>query len=155
MIIDEVYTRKKVEYVNGKFYGVEHVHLTKTILCLMIRSVGGSHRDVMFPVSNLNAKLQQDLWFRNIKILETLGFDVVVTLTDGNEINSKFYKEIIVSKTLKDSIKNPFNDSRFIFLGFDSVHIFKCFYNNFVTRKLFVFPKFDQFNLFTYEHRKN
>ena len=149
MIIDEVYTQKKVEYVNGKFYGVENGHLTKTILCLMIRSVGGSYRDViaMFPVSNLNAKLQQDLWFSNINILETLGFDVVVTLTDGNEINSKFYKEIIVSKTLKDSIKNPFNDSRLIFLGFDSVHIFKCFYNNFVTRKLFVFPKFDQFNL--------
>ena len=149
LIIDEVYTQKKVEYVNGKFYGVENGHLTKTNLCLMIRSVGGSYRDViaMFPVSNLNAKLQQDLWFRNINILETLGFDVVVTLTDGNEINSKFYKEIIVSKTLKDSIKNPFNDSRLIFLGFDSVHIFKCFYNNFVTRKLFVLPKFDQFNL--------
>ena len=149
MIIDEVYTPKKVEYVNGKFYGVENGPLTKTILCLMIRSVGGSYCDViaMFPVSNLNAKHQRDLWFRNIEILENQGFDVVVILTDGNEIHSKFFKEITVSKTLKDSIKNPFNDSRFIFLCFDSVHIFKCFYNKFVTRKLFVFPKFDQFNV--------
>ena len=62
----------------------------------MIRSVGGSYRGIIavFPVSNLNAKLQRDLWFRNIEILEKLGFDVVVTLTDGNEIKSKFFKEI-------------------------------------------------------------
>ena len=106
----------------------------------MIRSVRGSYRDViaMFPVSNLNVKLQRDRWFRNIEILEKLEFDVVVALTDGNEINSKFVKEITVSKTLKDLIKNPFNASRLIFLCFDSVHIFKCFYNNFVTPKLFV-----------------
>ena len=127
LIIDEVYTQKKVEYVNGKFYAVENGPLTKTILCLMIRSVGGSYCDViaMFPVSNLNAKHQRDFWFSNIEILENLGFDVVVTLTDGNEIHSKYFKEITVSKTLKDSIKNPFNDSRFIFFCFDSVHIFK------------------------------
>ena len=51
----------------------------------MIRSVDGSYRDViaMLPVSNLNAKLQRDLFFRNIEILEKLGFDVVVTLTDS------------------------------------------------------------------------
>ena len=135
LLIDEVYTQKKVEYVNGKFYGLEDGRLTKTLLSLMIRSVGGSYRDIiaMCPISNLNAKLQHDIWFKNIKILESLGFDVVVTLTDGNEVNNKFFKEILGSKNLKDSVKNPFNDNRMIYLGFDSVHIFKCFYNNFVT----------------------
>ena len=37
-INDEVYTQKKVEYMNGKLYGMENGGLTKTLLCLMIRS---------------------------------------------------------------------------------------------------------------------
>ena len=54
-------------------------------------------------------------------ILESLGFDVVVTLTDGNEVNSKFYKDILASKILKSSLRSPFNSNRNIYLLFDSV----------------------------------
>ena len=48
--------------------------LTKTILFLMIRLVSGCYRDIsMFLVSDLNEKLQTNLWFKNIKILGELG----------------------------------------------------------------------------------
>ena len=112
----------------------------------MIRSVAGRYRDLISvqPVSKLNSSMQKDVWFKNIKVLEELGFDVVVTLTDGNNVKHKFFKEILTSKTLQDSLRNPFNESRVIFLGFDTVHLFKCFYTNFVNRKLFSFPKFDE-----------
>ena len=145
LIIDEVHTRKQVEYVGGKFYGMENGEITTTLLCLMIRSVAGRYRDLrsMQPVSKLNSSLQKDVWFKNIKVLEEVGFDVVVTLTDGNNVNHKFFKEILMSKTLQDSLSNPFNESQVIFPSFDTVHLFKCFYN-FVNRKLFSFPKFDE-----------
>ena len=111
----------------------------------MIRSVAGTYRDIicMLPVSNLNAKVQYELWTKNAKVLDELGFDVVIALTDGNEINHKFFKDILCSRTFRDSIQNPFNISRSIFLGFDAVHIFKCLYTNFFNRKTSVFPKFD------------
>ena len=113
LIIDEVYTQKKVEYANGKFYGME------TLICLMIRSIAGSYRDIiaMCPITNLNAKLQKEIWFKNVKILEDLVFEVLVTLTDGNEVNHKFFKEILMSNILQD----PFNTSRLMFFGFDPV----------------------------------
>ena len=49
----------------------------------------------MYPITNLNAKLQKEVWLKNVQILEDLGFEVVVvTLTDGNEVNHKFFKDI-------------------------------------------------------------
>ena len=61
LIFDEVYTQKRIEYVGGRFYGMdmENEHATKTI-CPMVRSVAGSYRDIvaMSPVDNLNAKKQ-------------------------------------------------------------------------------------------------
>ena len=44
----------------------------------MIRSVAGTYRDIicMLPVSNLNAKLQYELWLKNFKVLDELGFVV-------------------------------------------------------------------------------
>ena len=53
LIIDEVYTQKRMEYVGGRFYGMdmENEHATKTILCLMVRSVAGSYRDIVAVTS--------------------------------------------------------------------------------------------------------
>ena len=51
----------------------------------------------MCPVTYLNAELQKEMWMKNVKILECLGFEVVVTLTDGNEVNHKFCKDILMS----------------------------------------------------------
>ena len=91
LIIDEVYTKQQVDYVGGKFYGMENGEITTLLLCLMIRSVAGRYRDLIckLPVSKLNSSLQK-VWFKNVEVLEELGFDVVVTLTDGNEVNHKY-----------------------------------------------------------------
>ena len=61
----------------------------------MITSVAGRYRDLisMQRVSKLNSRIQKDVWFKNIKVLEELGFDVVATLTDGNNVNHKFLKD--------------------------------------------------------------
>ena len=71
-----------------------------------------------------------------------------MSLTDGNEVNHKFFKQILMSYILKDSMENPFSIPQTIFLAFDTVHLFKCFYTNFLSKKVFVFPKFDKINIF-------
>ena len=101
LIIDEVYyTQQKTEYVHSNCF-----------LCLMVRSIAGLYCDViaMLTVSNLNVKMQTDLWTKNIEILEEIGCDVVITLSDGNG-NHKFFKNI-GGKILQDYIRNPLNFS--------------------------------------------
>ena len=39
LILDEVYCQKSVQYANGVFYGNENNCITKTFLCVMIKSV--------------------------------------------------------------------------------------------------------------------
>ena len=77
------------------------------------------------------------MWMKNVEILEDIGFDVVVTLTDGNEVNHKFFKSLTADKAFRDSIQNPFNLHRLIYMAFDPVHLFKCFYTNLQSRQTF------------------
>ena len=131
-----------MEYVHGKLLGLDNGTITITILCLMVGSIAGWYRDViaMLTVYNLNAKMQTDLWTKNIEISEEIGFGLVITLTDGNEVNHKFFKNIVGDNILQDYIRNPFNFSRYMFIAFDPVHLFECFYTNFLIKKRFVFP---------------
>ena len=63
VIIDEVYIAKQVQYVNGKFYGIEESYITNTLLCIMIKAVARKYRDVigLVPCSTLDAKKQHEL----------------------------------------------------------------------------------------------
>ena len=79
-------------------------------------------------------------------ILETavkIGFDVTVTLVDGHSSNCKFFKDELYSGMLNCSISNPLKSQNRIFLLFDSVHIFKNFYNNLINKKFFECPVFE------------
>ena len=52
LVIDEVYSAKRVEYTGGNFYGNENDKVTKTLLCIMIRSLGAKYNDMiaMHPI---------------------------------------------------------------------------------------------------------
>ena len=134
IIIDEIYTSKQVQYNNGKFHGIEGSDITKTLLCIMIKSIAGKYRDViaMTPCSSLNAKKQYGLWKNILLDLCDMGFEPIITMTDGNHMNHKFYKEFICEGTMKTAINFPLrapleSEFRLIYLMFDTVHLFKCF----------------------------
>ena len=86
----------------------------------------------MTPVSRLSAELLETVWRNVIEQISKVGFDVAVTMTDGHSSNMKFFK----TKLLKDlpegiySVPNPWMLGCFIFLLFDTVHLFKNVYNN-------------------------
>ena len=79
VLLDEVHCRMKVQYSNGKFYGLENGEATKTLLCTMVKSVAGKYRDVvsMTPITNINAEKVYIVWMNIIKVLKNIGFDVV------------------------------------------------------------------------------
>ena len=54
VLLDEVYSNQCVQYVVGKFFGAEGGEITKTLLCLMLKSICGKYRDVvaMVPIVN-------------------------------------------------------------------------------------------------------
>ena len=74
LIIDEVYSSKRIEYSNGTFYGYENQNITKTLLCFMVKSVGGKYHDMvcMSPIAKLDADILHSMWDNVLKFLFVL-----------------------------------------------------------------------------------
>ena len=109
LLMDEVHCNQSVHYVNGKFYGIENGEITKTLLCVMVKSVAGNYRDVisMNTIVNINAEKLKKIWQNNVEVSSNIGFDVVVTMTDDHEGNSKFFRSISANESFDNFIKNP------------------------------------------------
>jgi len=143
LILDEVHVQKNVQYTNGQFFGLENNEVTKTLLCVMIKSVSGKYRDVvsMTPITNINHDKLRIIWENNMQALFEIGFEVYLTMSDGHDSNVKFFR-LLHKDGLKYSIQNPFDTDKLVFLMFDPVHLFKNFYNNFMKAVTFSFPSF-------------
>ena len=69
LIMDEVFVRKMIELSNGRIYGLTNNEVTKTLLCIMIKSICGKYRDVvaMVPIKNINHSIIHTVWKENLK----------------------------------------------------------------------------------------
>ncbi|XP_059098007.1 uncharacterized protein LOC131892234 [Tigriopus californicus] len=146
LIMDEMNVAQKLEYFNGRYYGQQEGEFTKTLLGLMIKSLGGKYSDMvaLTEISKLNAAKLKVEFMRVMQAVTNCGFDVVATSVDGHIINVKFYKDICKGD-LKLSIAHPVSEevNAKLFLLFDSVHIFKNVLNNFINAREFHLPPFD------------
>ena len=142
--MDEVYCQKSIQYTNGQLYGFENNEVTKTPLCVMVKSISGKYRDVvsMTPITNINSDKLHVIWNNNMQVLTQIGFDVCVTMTDGHDSNVNFFNELRGGKNILKPIQNPFDSEKQVFLLFDPVHLFKNFYNNFLRKITFTYPAF-------------
>ena len=149
LILDEVFAFKTVQYSGGSFFGNENNKITKTLLCLMIKSVAGGYRDVvaMSPIDELNAEKIHTIWRDTVKKLTIdLQVDVVATTADNHNSNMKHFKKILCPGKLQNFIINPFDKSKKIFLLFDPTHILKCIANNFRNKECFICPSYTESN---------
>lgn len=155
IIIDEVYSAKRIEYMNGQFYGLENSQVTKTLLCFMVKSLSGKYEDVvaMVPLATLTSEIIFKWWDKVLKTVTEIGFDIAATLTDAHSSNRRFFAKDLCKGKMATYVLNPYNKSSKIFLVFDSVHIFKNFYNNFLNRRFFSCPAFEEEEISAkYEH---
>ena len=128
------------------FYGNENNSITQTLLCVMIKSVAGSYRDVvvMSPVSEINHEKIYKVWKNVVEKITEIGFDIVATMTDGHKSNMKMLKHDICQGKLNTSVPNPYDVEKRIALLFDPTHLLKCVYKNFRGKESFLYPSFDE-----------
>jgi hypothetical protein len=143
IIIDEVYCQKQVEFAGGKLFGMENDDISKTLLCFMLKSVGGNYRDmvVMQPIAKVDASVIETHFLAVLEAVTEIGFEVVCVSTDGHSANRKFYEQLSRGK-IKPFILHPSAPEKKIFLLFDPVHLFKNFYTNFLNKTHFSAPPF-------------
>ena len=146
LVIDEVYTAKRVEYTGGRFYGNENDGITRTLLCIMIKSLCGKYNDMiaLHPITSIDSDKIKTLYFKVLKGVSEVGFEVCATLVDGHRTNMKFYREISGGE-MKISVSNPYNNDEPNFLLFDTTHLFKNFYTNFLNKKFMFCSEFPPF----------
>ena len=130
ILMDEVYSHQSVEFVNGNFFGAENGKVTKTMLCVMLKSIAGKYRDVvaMAPISNISADKLHAIWTDIVTKIIKIGFDPAVTMTDGHSSNmALFNKKLLKEKT---DLNTVIDDESKNFPCYDNTHLFKNFYNN-------------------------
>ena len=147
LILDEVFSFKTIQYTAGKFFGNENNSITKTLLCIMIKSIAGGYRDVisMSPIDEISAEKIHTIWSDAVeKLTNDLGFNVCATTADNHKSNMKHFKKILCPGELESFIVNPYDPSKKIYLLFDYTHALKCIANNFRKKECFVCPAYPQ-----------
>jgi hypothetical protein len=145
VMIDEVYCDKRIEFVGGKIYGLQDEEATRTLLCYMVQSVAGKYRDMiaMVPIKKIDSSVLLSNFQKVVQCLSDIGFDVVTVSTDGHSSNRKFYSKELCQGKIVPSIPHPVREDHHIFMVFDPVHLFKNFFTNFLNRKVFSCPAFE------------
>ncbi|CAM1313864.1 Uncharacterised protein r2_g2436 [Pycnogonum litorale] len=146
LMLDEIYTAKRMEYSSstGKIYGItDECHFSKTLLCFMVKSLTSNYKDIvgLFPIDKLNVSKLSECVNNIFKMLDELGFNVIVLCADNHVVNRSYFKTYLCDGNLRAEVKNPINKKP-LFLLFDPVHNFKNIYNNFVSKKVLKFPNF-------------
>ena len=89
LMIDEIYTAKRVEYSNGTFVGLtSDGEPAKTVLSFMVQSVSSHYKDIVciIPVNRLSA---QDLlkYFRRVMVDLSEFVKVIAISVDNHAVN--------------------------------------------------------------------
>lgn len=144
ILIDEVFTARRIEYVNGRFFGYQGEAASKTLLCIMVKSVAGKFCDVvsLTPITNCTSKDVKRHFDAVLVALKQVELDVVAISVDNHTSNRKFYTDELCGGTITPSIPNPIDPENRIFLLIDSTHNFKNIKNNFQNKKVFTCPSF-------------
>ena len=97
--------QENVQYINGKFYGEEDGNITKTLLCVILKSLASKYRDIvcMTPIVTINAGILEKLWRNVVEQVRYIGYNVAVPMTDGHSANMKLFNE----KLLQDISTPP------------------------------------------------
>ena len=163
LMIDEIYTARRVEYDNGKFTGLDgDGNPSKTVLTFMVQSLACSYRDVVciIPVATLTVALLRE-YFETVMLELRALFIVQRICADNNPLNRYdiclkftfhvqyfstgfiFCRSLFVdlcAGSLKPKVYHPWFPGDYLFLSFDPTHNLKNVFNNWTSKKIFKLP---------------
>jgi hypothetical protein len=148
--IDEIHTKPRFTFKKGTVTGVAsntyENEAASSVQAFMISSLFCNYKNIalLFPVKNMSAAELLRWTMRVINDLEESGFRVISIITDNNNINRKMFTDMSPNSKLNICVPHPRDQTRPLFLFFDTVHILKCIRNNWINlkdqHKTFVFP---------------
>ena len=144
LLIDEIYTAKRLEFQNGKLFGFDNGAPTKTLCGFMLTSISGKYKDMisLSQVGNLNAATLKKIFDIILPSVTKIGFSIVGISVDNFSANRKFYEHELCNKKISSSIPHPLCPGEEIYLVYDSTHVFKNVYNAWIKKRIFVCPDF-------------
>ena len=153
LMMDEIHTAQRVEYAGGKVEGLKSDLATKTLMCVMIKSVASKFAEVisLSPMVNLKSTDLEEITKQVVPALHSCGLQVLVQSVDNYSSNRKYYKSLCsgelkanvpLSTFFSSDLEQP-NPDPDVYLLFDTVHNFKNVYNNFINKGMFECPDFN------------
>lgn len=144
LIFDEIHLKPSLRYRGGHVLGYSFdrpKELARTMLAYMIKLVFRSQQKSflirLVPVHTLTAELLYDQTMNLLQIIHSAGGKVLSLLSDNLSANRKMHNHFRRNFTSGFSFKvvHPFQPSSYLYLLFDTVHIYKSLRNNWFTEK--------------------
>ena len=149
--MDEIHVRSDIAYKGGKLFApnLDPKDPTRTVFAIMVSSLHKKWSCIsrLLPCASISAERIFPIIKSCIIDIENCGLRVQIISTDNYPLNVNLFKFFSTNGKLETRVPHPFDNSRFLFLTFDFVHILKSIRNNWLNQKNFdktmYFPKFD------------
>lgn len=158
LMLDEIHIKPYMDYKGGNLVGTAYdsIDVATTAHVFMIQSLLSDFKDVVYilPVNKMNANNLFAIIKKILLGLETIGFKIIVIVTDNNSINRKALSYFANPPQSSIVYPNPLEKNRPLFVINDTVHILKCIRNNWINLKndnlTFCFPDFENLDITRY-----
>lgn len=139
LLFDEIHIDPYLDYKGGNIVGpaVNDKTLATSAYTFMVSSVSSSFKEVVHisPVSKITSEMLYDFIKTIIENLEEIGYIVFCTISDNNAINGKAMSHFSPTNEPNIVYLHPVDPVRPLFHLFDSVHLLKCLFNNWLNSK--------------------
>lgn len=147
-----------MDYKGGNLVGTAYdsIDVATTAHVFIIQSLLSDFKDVVYilPVNKMNANNLFAIIKKILLGLETIGYKIIVIVTDNNSINRKALSYFANPPQSSIVYPNPSEKNRPLFVINDTVHILKCIRNNWINLKndnlTFSFPDFENLDITRY-----
>ena len=139
LLVDEIHLKPYFDYKGGDVVGAAYnsTDAATSAFAFMISSVFSNYKDVahVLPTRKMTAEALHCLLKKTLVGLESIGFTVIVVVTDNNTINTKAMSLFANPSQLSIVYRHPVDSNRPLFFVLDAVHIIKCIRNNWINQK--------------------
>ena len=151
LLFDEIHIDPYLDYKGGNIVGTSVNHnniLASSAFTFMICSMCSNFKEVVHvsPVPKIDSEMLYKFIKTIVEKLEEIGYIVFCTISDNNAINGKAMAHFSPYDELSIVFPHPIDPVRPLFFLFDSVHLLKCIFNNWLNSKpdqIFIYPDFE------------